>query len=570
MERSDDSSLLAVELTRRRFINNLLRSGAGFALLSSGALAACSSDSDTNGQAVSTGADTTAATPSTGGTITFGTSTVPSGFDPQVWWNATSWQASVSVFDRLFAIQADGSLAPELLETMPTVENDGLLYTFKLRPGVMFTHGRELTSSDVKYTLERLVAPATESQAATLYTGLKIPGMEDVLNERANELSGVKVVDDQTFTVELEQPDSVFLYLLSINFMGIVPQEVVEESGDKWDFAPVGSGPYVLKEVDPSKSLVLERNPDYWKPNRPYADRVEWTIGLTPDLSVLRIQSGELDMMSESIPQGSFDQLRNDPAVSEQLVIGVENNVYYITLSLKHEALKDIRVRQAIGKAIDKERLVRSLKGLADPGTGGLFSPVSPYFQDGLAQAYDPEGAKALLAEAGFADGFDVTFWTPDFTPRLEIGQTAQQDLEAIGIRVDLQQTTRDAYLAEIAKMPSGIVTDQWPLGYPHGSSIMDAAFTTAAVEAGCCNYSNWTSKDFDALVAEAHVTTDPDELVRLYKEMDAMVIGDETLWVPMIYPHRAEIVSTRLKGFEIPPWPTPEQKFFADYWVEA
>jgi ABC-type transport system substrate-binding protein len=563
MRTSIDSSPVVAELTRRRFV-------AGLALLSSsGVLAGClGSDDDTQGQS---GTQAAQGTPTRGGTIVFGTSTVPSGFDPQIWWNATSWQGSVNVFDTLFVIKKDGTLAPELLESMPTVERDGTFYTFKLRPGVKFHHGRNLNASDVKYTLERLVAPATESQAATLYTGLTIPGMEAMLNERRNDLPGVKVVDDTTFTIELEEPDSVFLYLLSLNFLGIAPKDVIEEKGaKKFDFEPVGTGPFVMKDVDPSKSLVLERNPNYWKDDRPYVDRVEWRIGVEPDLSVLRIQNGEQDMMAEPIPQGSIDQLRNDPATADRLVTGVENNVYYITLSLKHDAMKDLRVRQAIGMAIDKERLVRTLKGLAQPATGGLFAPVSPYFQDGLAPAYDPERAKALLAEAGYENGFDVTFWTPDFTPRLELGQTAQQDLEAVGINVDLRQTTRDAYLAETAKLPAAIVTEQWPLGYPHGSAIMDSAFTTAAVEAGCCNYSNFQSKEFDDLATQAHRTSDEAERVDLYKQMDAMVVRDEALWVPIIYPERAEIVSSRLKGFSIPPWITPEQKFFADYWVEG
>jgi ABC-type oligopeptide transport system substrate-binding subunit len=112
------------------------------------------------------------------------------------------------------------------------------------------------------------------------------------------------------------------------------------------------------------------------------------------------------------------------------------------------------------------------------------------------------------------------------------------------------------------------ITENEWDLPYPHGSYVMDGAFTSAALDAGCCNFSNFVSEDFDALAADAHSTTEEAELIRLYKEMDRIAISEQALWVPLIYTKRAFLISGRLRGYTIPRLNAPV-KFFADYWVE-
>lgn len=574
--------LLERELTRRAFLGGAAKTGGALALLGAGSslLAACGggSSGSTSGAPATDAAATSAATttgqagsaPIKGGTLTYAVASPPSGFDPAKWWNGLSWDGTLVVFNRLLTLQDDGSVSPELLADPPQVNADGTLYTFKLRPGVKFHHGKELTVEDVKFSLERLVNPATGSEGGGLYTGLTIPGMEEIINEKGNELTGVKIVDPQTFTIELETPDSVMLYLLGLPFASIVPQDVVQEVGDKkFNFAPVGTGPFVMKDVNPSKSLVLERNPDYFDPEVPHLDRVEWTIGIEPDLSILRIQDGQLDMMSEPVPSATYPQLEDSQDLQAQLFVGPFNNVNYITLSLDHPALANLQVRQAVAHAVDKERFVRSIKGLGAVAGGGLFSPLSPYFQDGLAYPYDPEKAKQLLTDAGYADGFDVTFWSGDFTPYKEMAQTVSQDLEAIGIKVDTKILIREQWLAEIVKNPPGITNNEWELPYPHGSYVMDGAFTKAALDAGCCNFSNYKSDEFDKLAKDAHLTSDQAKQVELYKEMDKMVIQDLALWVPLIYPKIAFLVSQRAQGFSITAAPTASTHFFDRYWIQ-
>jgi ABC-type transport system substrate-binding protein len=324
-----------------------------------------------------------------------------------------------------------------------------------------------------------------------------------------------------------------------------------------------------MGEVAPDTGLTLTRNEDYWNPELPYVDQVQWNVGVAPDLSILRIQAGEQDVMQEPVPAGQFNQLETDDQVSGQLVIGDENLVWYITLSLKVEALADLRVRQAIAMSVDKERLLRTAKGLGTLASGGLFSPKSPYYQEGLAYPFDPDQGRALLAEAGYADGFDIDFLTRNTSPGKEIGEVVGEDLRNLGLRPNVQFLPRNAHVTEVVKNPAAITWNGWELPYPHGSYVMDGAFTQAAIDAGCCNFSNYMSPEFDTLAEQAHRSTDEEEIVALYKEMDRIAIRDEALWVPLYYPKQAQFVSERLRGFFIPAAPIGEQKFFAQYWID-
>jgi ABC-type transport system substrate-binding protein len=514
---------------------------------------------------------TTAATgePVRGGTLRYAAVSGLRGFDPQKWWDGFIWHGSLAISDQLLTLPPQGGpLEPGLAE-LPEVNEDGTLYTFTLRPGVMFHHGREMTADDAKFSLDRLVSPAFGCEGASLYTGLPILGLADVVNEKANEVAGIKVVDDLTFTIELERPESALPYLMSMPFAAVVPRDVVEELGnEEFNLAPVATGPFVMKDVDLEKGLVLERFADYWNPERPYLDRVEWTIGTDVDLAVLQVQDGELDMIMDRIPNATAVQLRDDPDLQDQLLIGPVNLLFYHTLNVQSEAFKDIRVRQAVAMALDRERLVRTLKGLGEAVTGGVFSKLSPYYQEGLQIPFDPEGAKALIAEAG-AEGLEFELLAQEQSPFNEMAQTAQADLNAIGLNAKTKIATVEVFINDAYNgNPPPMVTYLWDLPYPHGSYFFDGAFTEAAIKAQCCNLSMWSDPAFEEQIQQAHASQDPDEIVDLYKQMDETVVLDQVAAVPMILDVRVDFASERVRGLFTPATLTTAS-FFKDYWLE-
>ncbi len=576
-----DSNRWDPVLTRRTLIVRAFQAG-GIAALGGGLLAACggsSTETETSGgatTAAATGAATetgaaatTAATgPVRGGTLKYAAVAGLRGFDPQKFWDGFIWTGAVAVAEPILFLPPQGGELTDGLASLPEFNADGTLLTFTLRDGVMFHHGRVMTADDVKFSLDRLLSPAFACEGASLYTGLPIVGLADVLSEKANEVSGIKVVDDQTFTIELEQPESALPYLLAMPFASVVPRDVVEELGDeKFNLAPVGTGPYVMSDVDLETGLVLDRFADYWDPERPYIDRVEWTFQTATDLAVLQVQDGQVDMIMDRIPNATAVQLRDDPELNGNLLIGAVNLLYYHTLNVQSEPLKDVRVRQAIAMALDRERLARTLKGLAEVVTGGLFSELTPYYQEGLQIPFDPEGAKQLLADAG-AEGIEFEILAQEQSPFNEMAQTAQADLKAVGINATTNLATIEVFIDKAYNGdPPPMVTYLWDLPYPHGSYFFDGAFTQAAIDAKCCNLSMWSDPGFESLVKDAHVAQDANEVVDYYKQMDKQVVSDAVAAVPMIQDVRVDFTSKRVQGVFAPATLTTVT-FFKDYWL--
>ena len=191
------------------------------------------------------------------------------------------------------------------------------------------------------------------------------------------------------------------------------------------------------------------------------------------------------------------------------------------------------------------------MNDLGKVANGGFFSPLSPYYQDGLAYSYDVSKAKSLIAEAGVSKGASVKIWSSNRFPYEAVGQVVQANLATIGIDAQYIPMEYDAFANFTANSPAGILLWAWELYYPSGSYIVDSAFTTSAEKAGCCNYSWYATPSLDQLTVEAHRTTSASEVVALYKEMDKIVVRDEVLWVPLVYPIRLDFVSARVRDYQ-------------------
>jgi oligopeptide transport system substrate-binding protein len=529
-------------LDRRTFLARAALLGAGGV-----ALAACSSTSSNTGQS-NQPLDKNA-------TLNFQMSTTIPGLDPQKWWNGAAGCGQFALFDTLLLIDPyTQKLVPDLATGLPAVSNNGHRLTFTLRKGVKFTNGMPLTSADVKYSFERLVIPSFGSQAGSLYTPLGISGMADVLNEKTKELTGITTPDPGTIVFDFDYPDSAFIYLISFNSAGVVPMALVEDAGfNHFNWHPVGTGPFTADVVNQQSNIQLKRNPHYWKPGVPAYAGVNWEMGIADTLSMIRMEAGQTDMMYDPVPTGYVENVLGNPKyVSDhQAVKTPQDNCYWMSLSLKDPLLKDIRVRQAIAMAVNKARILQVMNGLGHVANGGFFSPLSPYYQDGLAYSYNPAKAKSLIAEAGVPKGASVKMWSSNRFPYENVGQVIQADLASIGITVDYIPMEYDAFANFTAGSPAGIMLWAWELYYPSGSYIVDSAFTTSAEKAGCCNYPWYSSQSFDQLTIEAHRSTNPAEVVALYKQMDKIVVSEEALWVPLIYPIRLDFVSSRVRNFQ-------------------
>ena len=321
-----------------------------------------------------------------------------------------------------------------------------MTYTFKLRHGVKFHNGREMTADDVKYSLDRVTNPATQSPGAGFFGSIK--GYDDVAGGKAESLSGVTVVDPYTVKFELSRPDATFLHVMAINFAHVVPKEEVEKYGADFGKHPVGTGAYKLAEWTLGQRLVFERNPDYWHKGLPYLDKITFEIGQEPTVALLRLQNGEVDILGDGIPPAQFLEVKNDPEQKARVVEGGQLHTGYVTMNTQMPPFDNVKVRQAVNMAINKDRIVQMINNRAVPANQPLPPSMPGYDTDYKGYAYDVAKAKALLAEAGHPDGFNTELFANNTDPNPRIAQAIQQDLAAIGITANIQSLAQANVIA--------------------------------------------------------------------------------------------------------------------------
>ena len=186
-----------------------------------------------------------AMTPQKGGEIIIAYKDDLATLDPAIGYDWTNWPAEKLVFDGLLDYDNTTTIVPRLAESLPQINGDATVYTFKLRKGVKFSNGREFTADDVIYTLTRVLDPKTSSPGSGFFTGIK--GAQEFIDGKATDVAGIKAIDPYTVEFTLTAPDVTFLNKMALNFAFIVPKEEVAKAGDNFGHAPVGTGPFLLK-----------------------------------------------------------------------------------------------------------------------------------------------------------------------------------------------------------------------------------------------------------------------------------------------------------------------------------
>jgi ABC-type transport system substrate-binding protein len=484
-----------------------------------------------------------------GGSITVTYKDDVATLDPAIGYDWQNWSMIKSLFDGMMDyVPGTTTLRPGLAESYALSE-DGLTYTFKLRPGVKFHNGREMTADDVKYSLDRVTNPATQSPGAGFFGS--IAGY-DAAGDAG--LSGVKVIDPLTVEITLSRPDATFLHVMALNFASVVPKEAVDAAGDDFGKQPVGTGAYKLAEWTLGQRLVFEKNADYWRAGVPYLDSVVFEVGQEPVVALLRLQNGEVDVPGDGIPPAKFQEVMADPAQAERVVVGGQLHTGYITLNVTTPPFDKVEVRKAVNMAINKDRIVQIINGRAVPATQPL-PPSMPGYTAGYAgYAYDVEGAKALLAEAGVADGFETDLYVMNTDPNPRIAQAIQQDLAAIGIKANIQSLAQanviEAGGAGTAPMIwSGGMA--WIADFPDPSNFYGPILGCAGAVEGGWNWSKFCDAALDAKATEADSMADPAKVAdRMALWSDVyMGVMEQAPWVPVFNEERYTMKSPRMGG---------------------
>ncbi|MEP2185194.1 ABC transporter substrate-binding protein [Roseibium sp.] len=488
-----------------------------------------------------------------GGNITITYKDDVATLDPAIGYDWQNWSMIKSLYDGLMDY-APGTtdLRPGLAESYE-ISDDGKVFTFKLREGVKFHNGREMTAEDVKYSLDRVTNPKTQSPGAGFFAS--IAGFDAISNGETETLEGVKVIDPLTVEITLSRPDATFLHVMGLNFAAVVAKEAVEEAGADFGKTAMGTGAFKLGEWTIGQRLVFEKNEDYWREGLPYLDSVTFEVGQEPIVALLRLQNGEVDVPGDGIPPAKFQEVMNDPEQAARVVEGGQLHTGYITLNTKMPPFDNADVRRAVNMAINKERITQVINGRAVPATQPLPPSMPGYTEGYEGYAYDPEKAKEMLAEAGFADGFETELYVMNTDPNPRIAQAIQQDLSKIGIDASIQS------LAQASVIAAGGEEDQapmiwsggmaWIADFPDASNFYGPILGCAGAVQGGWNWSWYCNEEVDAMATEADSMTDPNAAeARLQKWSDVyMKIMEDAPWVPVFNEQRYTMKSERMGG---------------------
>jgi ABC-type transport system substrate-binding protein len=480
-------------------------------------------------------------------------------FDPAIGYDWQNWSMIKSLFDGLMDYKAGTTeLIPDLAESYE-ISDDGLVYTFKLRKGVKFHNGRELTSEDVKYSIERSVNPETQSPGQGFFWQIK--GFNDMVSGGAKELSGITTPDPHTVVIELSQPDATFLQIVAINFAFAVPREEVEKYGEDFGRNPVGTGAYKMAEWTLGQRVVFERNADYFREGSPYLDKIVFEVGQEPQVALLRLKRGEVDVLGDAIPSANFLQEKDDPANAGLIVEGGLLHTGYITLNVTQPPFDNKLVRQAVNMAINKDRVLRIVNNRGVMANQPLPPAMPGYDTSYEGYPFDPDKAKQLLAEAGYADGFETELYAMNTDPNPRIAQSIQQDLAAIGIKAEVKALAQATVIAAGGDGTAPMLWSggmAWIADYPDPSNFYGPILGCGGAVAGGWNWAKYCNEEIEALAAEADGMAAPDQAekrIDLWRQIFTKIM-DDAPWVPVFNEVRFAMHSERIGGKDV---------FFAD-----
>jgi peptide/nickel transport system substrate-binding protein len=471
----------------------------------------------------------------------------PAGFDPAKATLGMSHAVIEQVYSTLMALDADATPYPDLAESVD-ISKDALVYTFRLRSSVKFHDGTPLAAEDVKFTIERL----------------KDPKIGYSYSAQLSPIKKIDVVNPLTVTLTLSEPSGPLLINLAFPGSSIVSKKIVE-SGHDLNALPIGTGPYKFVNYQPRTVIVMERNPDYYEKPKPYIQRLEYHIISDATAITTALQAGVVNF-SNVIPAKDWDSIKANPHLTTAPIEG--GRWFWIMLNNTKPPFDNAKVRQAVAFAIDRQAIVDAVFfGLATPILGGVVPPWNWGYASGVkvfSPQANPVKAKALLAEAGYAGGFDAIFRVGSDWPNLiAIAPIIQENLKAISVNVKIETMGTTEYMDKVWGGGNYDLSDMYwlsPLADPDD-------FTTLNYKCGSpMNPQKSCSKAMDALLEEARTGTTQEARKDAYARMQKLSMEEMSL-IPLVSALILTAHTDHLKNFH--PMRTGFLKTLKDAWLE-
>jgi peptide/nickel transport system substrate-binding protein len=441
----------------------------------------------------------------TGGTfISAKTTEVPS-LDTILEQAASRQRIDVLFYNRLVEWASDGRIEPALAESW-TTSQDGKTWTFKLRRGVKFHTGRELSSDDVKFTYEKVLDPKMASGGRGYFLSVE----------------GIETPDKYTVRIHTKTPTAALLAALAGNWSAIVPRDEVEKRGDLRRTA-IGTGPFILQEWVPQSHLKARKNPDYWDKGKPYVDNIE--IKVIPDEGNIIAQ-----LRTGNIHHALLEDNKNYLLIKDDKRLTALRSPRLgfdcIMINMGRKPFDDVRVRQALSLAIDRTEVLQ----VAASGLGQVTGPLTPAMKpwalpiDAFKEWYTPniEKAKKLLAEAGHPNGFKTTLRAiPTFPTMVAGAQVVAAQLKKIGVDAQIVQEEYGVWIKNINKPNFNYdLTMQLTNGEPDPDSLLYRRFHGAERQ-----WTNGGDAEIDALIDQGKVALDRVKRKEIYDKVQRLMV---------------------------------------------
>ena len=472
----------------------------------------------------------------------------PITLDPAVSGEMLSHEYILQMFGGLVRLDDNLEPAPDIAERWE-VSNDGRTYTFYLRKDVKFHDGREVTAEDFKYSLERACDPATGSLTAPTYLG-DIVGVKEVISGQAEEISGVRVIDDYTLQITIDAPKSYFLAKLTYPVAFVVDKSEAESGGEWWR-QPNGTGPFQLKEWQKENLLVMEKNEHYYGEKAKVGSVVFQLWGGVP---MNMYETGEIDVTDVNINYVDKVTDKTGPFYQE-LEIVPELSFSYIGFNHTKPPFDDVNLRRAFSQAIDKDKLVslvfRDMMQRAD----GILPPGIPGFNEDLSGLdFDVNKAKELIANSKYGS---VEGLPPITITTMGWGGLVSEGLEAIinewrqnlGVEVKVRQLEPQRFLYYIKQEKDEMYLLGWVADYPHPQDFLELLFRTGEEN----NAGEYSNAEADALLERASMELDYDLSLALYQEVEEKLVEDAAC-IPLWFPRNYILVKPYVSGYDLTP----------------
>ena len=455
-------------------------------------------------------------------------------FDPHFTTDSATEVLNKNIYNNLVRFDADMNLVNDLATDYKVAE-DGVTWTFWLREGVEFHDGTPFNAEAVKVNFERVLDENTGSPRRSVLAMIE----------------SVEVVDENVVKIVTSYPTGSLLQQLAHPVGAMISPTAIEEYGEDLARNPVGTGPFKLVQWDSGEKIVMEANPNYFE-GASKVSRIEFRIVPEDATRAMLIETGDVDVALR-LPIVELERLREMEGLNQ-----IETSTVmtmYVALNNQKGALQDVRVRQAMNYAINKETIINDILGGYAIEADAPISPSTWGHASIGAYPYDPDKARQLLADAGYAEGeVEVELWTPvgRYLMDTQIAENLQAQLAEVGINMGIRQWEFQALMEEVKKGEFDMVLLGWSPSTGDADQGLFPVFHSKEWPPAS-NRAHYANAKVDRLLGEDKMEVDPENRLELYRQAQEIIM-DEAAWIFLHYPKQVVVTQSNVTGLEVLP----------------